>query len=529
MTHPYEIAFIDPTITDFDTLLSGLRPDVEAIILSPTDPAVAQMAQAVEGQTGLSAIHVIAHGLPGEVTFAAGALSVETIEDEAPGLRSLGAALGAEGILSIWACQTGAAERGTAFTEMLAERTGARVATASDLVGAAVQGGVWALDRGIGAGRPPLTAAGIAAYGGIMATFTGGSGNDVANATTGTLTGFGGGTVAQLQDSSGDTFTGGTGADTIVAGSGDDTINIANGQFAAGESINGGANTASGTRDQIVLTNGTTVDFSTGTVTGIETLNGSSSSDTVTMTAAQLAGFSTVNLGSGFLTTDVLNVVASGNIAALAMPAISNVETGNLTGTSNSDVVTLTGAQLDAIIIGSGTINLGNGSGDTINLTSTSADLNSLGGSNSSIQGVEAISASGAATGVTINLSGQTEAFAITGSNQADIITGGSGADTINAGGGDDTINLANGQFVAGESIDGGANTASGNRDQIVLTNATTVDFSAGGVSGVETLTGSSSSDTVTMTASQRAGFSTINLGAGTNVLNVVALSLIHI
>ena len=48
-----------------------------------------------------------------------------------------------------------------------------------------------------------------------------------------------------------------------------------------------------------------------------------------------------------------------------------------------------------------------------------------------SIQGVEAISAAGAAAGVTITLSGQTEAFAITGSDQADIITGGSAADTI--------------------------------------------------------------------------------------------------
>ena len=118
------------------------------------------------------------------------------------------------------------------------------------------------------------------------------------------------------------------------------------------------------------------------------------------------------------------------------MPAISNVETGNLTGTSGTDTVTLSGAQLDAILIGSGTINLGTGTGDTINLTSTSADLNTLGATNSSIQGVEAISASGAAAGVTITLGGQTEAFAITGSAQADIITGGTGADTIDAGGG---------------------------------------------------------------------------------------------
>ena len=231
MTHPHEIAFIDPAITDFDTLLSGLRPDVEAIVLSQAEPAIAQMARALEGRTKLDAIHVIAHGQPGEVSFAAGALSVETIEGETAGLGSFGAALGAEGALSIWACETGAGERGAAFTDALAEETGARVATASGLVGAAARGGTWALDRGVGASRSPLTAEGMAAYAGVMATFTGTNGNDIANATTGTLTGFSGGTVAQLQDSTGDIFNGGTGADTIVAGSGDDTINIANGQF----------------------------------------------------------------------------------------------------------------------------------------------------------------------------------------------------------------------------------------------------------------------------------------------------------
>ena len=191
--------------------------------------------------------------------------------------------------------------------------------------------------------------------------------------------------------------------------------------------------------------------------------------------------------------------------------------------------MTLSGAQLDAILIGSGTINLGSGTGDTINLTSTSADLNTLGANNNSIQGVEAISAAGAAAGVTITLSGQSEAFTITGSSQADTITGGTGADdtaryTIAAGAGDDTINIGSGQFVAGEVIQGGADSGSGTRDQIVLTSSgTTVDFTVGTVSGVETLTGSGGNDTVTMTAAQLAAFSTINLGGGTDVLNVLA------
>ena len=161
-----------------------------------------------------------------------------------------------------------------------------------------------------------------------------------------------------------------------------------------------------------------------------------------------------------------MNVLASGDITALATPTISNVATGNLTGTGGNNSVTLTGAQLDAIIVGSGTINLGAGTSDTINLMSTSTDLNTLGTANASIQGVEAISGAAAAAGVTITLSGQIEGFTITGSGSGDTITGGTGADTISAGGGNDTINLADGQFASGESIDGGSGT-----DTIVLTN----------------------------------------------------------
>ena len=198
---------------------------------------------------------------------------------------------------------------------------------------------------------------------------------------------------------------------------------------------------------------------------------------------------------------------------------MSNVETGNLTGTSGTDSITLTGAQLDAILIGSATINLGSGTGDTINLTSTSADLNTLGASNSSIQGVEAISAATAAAGVTITLSGQTEAFSITGSANADTITGGEGADTIAAGGGNDTINLANGEFASGESIEAGPTATPSS-----LPTARRWTSPVGTVTNVETLTGSTGSDTVTLSALQLAGLGTVNLVSGfTDTLNVVA------
>ena len=57
-----------------------------------------------------------------------------------------------------------------------------------------------------------------------MATFTGDGNNNVANALLGVLSGFTGGTLAELQDDISDRIRGLAGSDTIVAGPSDDVI-----------------------------------------------------------------------------------------------------------------------------------------------------------------------------------------------------------------------------------------------------------------------------------------------------------------
>jgi hypothetical protein len=47
-----EIAFIDPGVDDLQTLLQGIRPDVEPILLTADEPAPRQMARAVQGRAG---------------------------------------------------------------------------------------------------------------------------------------------------------------------------------------------------------------------------------------------------------------------------------------------------------------------------------------------------------------------------------------------------------------------------------------------------------------------------------------------
>lgn len=161
--------------------------------------------------------------------------------------------------------------------------------------------------------------------------------------------------------------------------------------------------------------------------------------DTLNLSAAAWAAAGTINLGGG---TNVVNVSANSDISAAGTPTVSNVTTGNLIGTSGNDSITLTGAQINAILAGAGTVDLGAGSADTINFTTSGpSEFNVFGrDSDAGIQGVEFVSAATATGNVTINLSGQSEAFTITGSAQDDSLLGGSGNDTISGGVGNDDI-----------------------------------------------------------------------------------------
>ena len=139
-----EVAFIDPGISDLETFLAGLRPEVEAIVLSDHEPAPRQMARAVQGREGLEAIHVVAHGRPGEVSFGAGALSLDTMDEYAAELAEVGRML-RDGTFQLWSCETAHGKRSSDFVDALTHGTGARVAASTQLVGAAANDAAGAL------------------------------------------------------------------------------------------------------------------------------------------------------------------------------------------------------------------------------------------------------------------------------------------------------------------------------------------------------------------------------------------------
>ncbi|MEE2817765.1 MAG: DUF4347 domain-containing protein, partial [Pseudomonadota bacterium] len=167
-----KLAFIDSSIADFHTLLANLPQDVEAIPLDPRRSGLSQIAQALEGRDGITAVHILSHGADGTLFLGNDFLTARTLKQAPDACATINRALAADADILIYGCEVAASERGEAFVAALAEATGANIAASRTLTGAARLGGNWQLDLQIGAITTPvaISAAGQAAFQGVLST-----------------------------------------------------------------------------------------------------------------------------------------------------------------------------------------------------------------------------------------------------------------------------------------------------------------------------------------------------------------------
>jgi Ca2+-binding RTX toxin-like protein len=271
-----------------------------------------------------------------------------------------------------------------------------------------------------------------------MATFTGTGGIDVANATNGTLTGFTGGTVGELQDAIGDTYLALGGNDTIVAGAGNDTITAGSGD----DSVTGGAG-----QDRFI------------DGLGNDTYVGGGGVDLDIVDYSQATGGIRANLKGGV----VNNGIAADTVLDGSGGTDSIVNVRNIVGSNFNDEI-YGGGNANSISGGSGDDTIaGLGGADTLD-----------GGTGYDYLNYSRDAANGGAAGVTVNfltgtatdgfgstntisnfegVRGTLQADNFTGSNRTDEIEqfiGLSGNDTINGLGGFDEVRYDR------DSIDGG-------------------------------------------------------------------------
>ena len=146
-----EVAFVDPTVSNYQELLGNMDPNIEVIILDGKQDGVEQMAAVLSGRTGISAIHLISHGNDGVLQLGTGTLTTDGISGQyADELATIQHALSEHADILVYGCEVAVSEQGQAFVTALAAATGADVAASDDLTGNADLDGDWVLEHRVG-------------------------------------------------------------------------------------------------------------------------------------------------------------------------------------------------------------------------------------------------------------------------------------------------------------------------------------------------------------------------------------------
>lgn len=141
-----EIVFVDGQVQDYQQLLAGLNPGTEVVVLDPKGDGLKQISDYLAGRSGIDAIHIVSHGLPGQVTLGSLALDKAGLDAHAAELAQIGQSLDVDGDILFYGCDVGSGAAGQTFVNQIAQLTGADVAASNDATGSTSQGGDWALE-----------------------------------------------------------------------------------------------------------------------------------------------------------------------------------------------------------------------------------------------------------------------------------------------------------------------------------------------------------------------------------------------
>ena len=167
-----EVAVIDTGIKNHAMLENSAREaGMEVILISTQDKGLETLAQQLQGQTDISALHILSHGDQGRIFLGTDILSSATLDDHSLSLAVISQSLTAQADILLYGCRVGEDDGGVEFIEDLAMVTHADIAASDDNTGAQSLGGDWDLEVQIGdiETESPFTAKTLADFSEIFA------------------------------------------------------------------------------------------------------------------------------------------------------------------------------------------------------------------------------------------------------------------------------------------------------------------------------------------------------------------------
>ncbi|MEQ8939367.1 MAG: DUF4347 domain-containing protein, partial [Gammaproteobacteria bacterium] len=146
-----EIVFIDKSVEDYQTLLSGINSEAELIFIDSNSDGLEQIANSLQNRTDIDAIHIVSHGDAGELYLGNAVLTQSSMQGEhADELNSIKSSLSESADILIYGCNFAEGDAGKAATDTLAAMTDADIAASDDVTGHASLDGDWELEYNVG-------------------------------------------------------------------------------------------------------------------------------------------------------------------------------------------------------------------------------------------------------------------------------------------------------------------------------------------------------------------------------------------
>lgn len=137
-----EVAFVDITVSDYQTLVDGVGEGVEVYLVSSMD----DINSILKNETNIDAIHILSHGNTGEISVGNDVLNQNTLSNFDEILQSMKSSLNENGDILLYGCNVASDGSGQEFIDLLASETQADVAASDDLTGSSTLNGDWDLE-----------------------------------------------------------------------------------------------------------------------------------------------------------------------------------------------------------------------------------------------------------------------------------------------------------------------------------------------------------------------------------------------
>src|SRR5574344_2438192 len=137
-----EVAFVDVTVSDYQTLVDGVGEGVEVYLVSSLD----DINSILKSETNIDAIHILSHGNVGEITVGNDVLNQNTLNSFDAVLQTMKNSLSENGDILLYGCNVASDGSGQEFINSIVSITQADVAASNDITGSSELGGDWDLE-----------------------------------------------------------------------------------------------------------------------------------------------------------------------------------------------------------------------------------------------------------------------------------------------------------------------------------------------------------------------------------------------